>query len=80
LGAAEGKLAYDKQVGAIRSLNELASDTATTRSGQRASRRGSSPIAENSLQTLGLQLDEETVDFLTKLRFNNNSGGSNSEE
>jgi hypothetical protein len=74
------ELAYDKQIGAIRSLNELASDTASTRIGQRASRRGSNPIVENSLQTLGLQLDEETVDFFTKLRFNNNSGGSNSEE
>jgi hypothetical protein len=75
-----GDSSYDKQIGAIRSLNELASDTTTTGIGQRASRRGSNPIVENSLQTLELQLDEETVDFLTKLRFNNNSGGSNSEE
>jgi hypothetical protein len=71
LGAAEGKLAYDKQIGAIRSLHELASDTTTIRTGQeqRASRRGSNPIVKNSLQRLGLQLDEEIVDFLTQLPF-----------
>jgi hypothetical protein len=78
LGAAEGKLAYDKQVGVSRSLNELASDT--TRTGHSTSRRGSNPIVENPLQTPGLQLDEETVDFLTKLPFNNSSSETNSEE
>jgi hypothetical protein len=80
LGATEGKvLAYGKQVGVIRSLNELASDT--NRTGQRTSpRRGSNTIVENSMQSPGLQLDEETVDFLTKLPFNNSSSGSNSEE
>jgi hypothetical protein len=73
LGAAEGKLANDNtQVG-------LASDT--TRTDQRTSRRGSNdPIVENSLQTPGLQLDEATVDFLTKLPLDNSSSGSNSEE
>jgi hypothetical protein len=78
LGAAEGNLAYDKQVGVIRSLNELASDT--TRTGHSTIRRGSNPIVENPLQTPGLQLDEETVDFLTKLPFNNSSSETNSEE
>jgi hypothetical protein len=72
----EGKSNDDKKVGKIRSLDELASDT-SIRAFRRTSQERESednPIEESSLHVLGLQLDEETVDFITNLRFNGSTG------
>jgi hypothetical protein len=74
----DAKLGDGKQhMGSIRSLDELAADV-TMKDYQPAtkSKRASpteNPIVECSLHALGMQLDEETVDFLTKLKFGEQS-------
>jgi hypothetical protein len=77
----EGKSTDDKQVGMIRSLDELASDTSMRDFRRKSPQRESEddPIVESSLHALGLQLDDETVDFITNLCFNG-STESNMEE
>jgi len=65
----EGKMS-DDPVPMRRSLAEVAG---TVNPQVRRRQNPGSTVAETSLQNLGLQLDDETVDFLTRLRFGSNS-------
>lgn len=78
----EGKSNDEKQA---RSVQEHAHDTPTIAfhpviENREGKGDDGDPIVESSLQVLGLQLDDETVDFITKLRFNGGAGESSMEE
>jgi hypothetical protein len=67
----EGKMSDDRPTGTMRSLEEMGSGASASAALLRGGEH--TPVVESSLQTLGMQLDDETVDFLTKLQYDANA-------
>ena len=76
-GELTGKLPPPQRTSSSRGPASLKSDSDSKVSEEKS---GEQRVVSNSLHTLGMQLDEETVDFITKQLFNNSGHAASTAE